>query len=229
MTARLAVLAALVALVPGCSDEFAGRVISGRVELVGERRNEAGASEGELRLGQATGVPVFLRQGGRIVQSVTTSFGEFRFFVPNEDAAEVVVRLVGTIGDTVSVAAGRTTVSVGTLELASRGPANVWPNPYCACNPAERRLQAYVEIPAQDTLCVQIVSASTMLTRTLLSGIENGDAVLQFGMVDAQGDTLPAGPYWLVIDRTGSCGATLPTAPDATPPPYEAHLVSFVP
>jgi hypothetical protein len=226
---RLVALAVTAALTLGCSNDFAGRVISGRVELVGERRNDAGAPEGELRLGQASGVPVFLLQGGRVVQGAVTSFGEFRFFVPNEDAAQIAVRLVGTIGDTVAVAAGRATVSVGTLELESRGSATVWPNPYCACNPAERRLQAYVEIPATDTLCVQLVSASTMLARTLLSGIESGDAVLQFGMVDAQGDTLPAGPYWLVIDRTGSCGATLPSAPDATPPPYEAHLVSFTP
>lgn len=231
MSARWAAAAGLVALAAaGCSDADPGRVISGSVTLAGRRTDDFGVDQGALTLVQATGVPVFLLQGGRIVQSTASSDGRFQFFVPNGDGARVVAHVIGTIGDTLEVAAGRNTLDAGTLELRNTGTMRAWPNPYCACNTADPLLHVGLSSRAgDDSVCVRLRSAAGVTLRTLFSGRLTGWTVElpPVEMVDDQGQALPAGPYWITLDRTGGCGSTPPAAPPDSA--YEAVLVSYTP
>ncbi len=174
--------------------------------LIGEERDRDGDFRATFRVDDASGVPVALFESGAAPRSTATSDGRYTF-IAGTAAARVAAGFDAARSDTANVPAGTAAVEAPALEVQGVGDMIAYPNPYCACGENNPRL--FVEFAGSvDTVCVRVRTVSGATVRTVFSGARSliGDRLTIRGLLtNDQGQPLPAGYYWVTLDRTGPC------------------------
>lgn len=196
----------------GCSGDGGGTrptprgSLTGRVRLVGERRDAAGESTGVLAIADADGVPVELARDSAIVDTVLTTAGAFRFENIEPGSYRAIARRPPSPDDTTEtlLLEGGDRSFLDTLSLAGSGDLEVAPNP----TPQSARIDFSLSASGQSDL--EVLSQSGTVIRRLLGDVREAGryAVVWDGATDS-GAPAGGGPFWVVLRAEGGVGCAL--------------------
>ena len=185
--------------------------LTGKVRLTGYLVNEDGTHGGTRVVDDASGVPVELLHGNKVVGRTTTVDGTYRFtgLAPGDYVARS--RIVGNVGDdTVPLVIASTDITSGDpLNVASSGDLLLAPNPMVDT------VQVHFGVPVAAMVEIKVVDMAGGTVRTLLaSGTAEGRWVVLWGGIDERGQPAQATMYWV----TYTAGSD-----------YRAHLLFTTP
>jgi len=170
--------------------------LAGQVRLVGEIRDYAGEWHRDSLLCEVHGVEVYLYSDGELLDSSTTDYGTYGWFVERNGIYTAKAWAVPTVAESVGpVTCGRYSCDApDTLVLGRHGLIVVFPNPFVAA----ATISFYLHSPAPALLTVSNVTGQRV--KTISEGtLPAGELTVQWDGTDDQGTRLPSGPYWIIL------------------------------
>lgn len=201
-SARLPVIALLaaLALASGCGRDPVtapvGTSIRGTVRLSGPMTAADSHVLGTRYVDDATGIPVVLVSGTRVVASTFTNAGTFRFDGLAQGSYKVRVDMAGRRDSTAEMTLAAHDLVLAT-PLAMPSVGDLWPAP----NPVDTLTQIGFALPAQQAFALRVARVDGAPVATVFVGmLTAGYHQVPWRAVDSLGASVPAGAYWLAYE-----------------------------
>ncbi|HKQ56994.1 MAG TPA: hypothetical protein VJY35_03930 [Candidatus Eisenbacteria bacterium] len=193
-----AIAFAIAMLAAGCSDT--NHAVTGRLTLTGNLWAADGTPAGTRVIADASGVRVYLERLGAATDSTLSSGGVYRLVGPQGSDYRVTARAGPKVlfaSETFAIGKGDVFVSQP-LALASTGNVSASPNPFTAGE------SIHFELLITDRLFLGTFSVAGLRVQDLGSGTwRSGIYDVPWDGLDRDGQTLPDGPYWVVLSTGG--------------------------
>jgi hypothetical protein len=187
-------------LASGCTKDPArpsAYALTGRVRLIGYAVAADAHPLGTRVVEDASGVPVELLRGGKIVARTTTSRGEYRFDGLSPGSYYARSAIFGPAADATRefVIATSDVAARDTIELASAGDLVPVPNPIGAAT------AIFFAIDSRQQLAVRVLDVSGTPVRTLASSaFDPGLWELDWDLSDSTGAPATGALFWVTFE-----------------------------